>query len=231
MRHALPGLGHWRLAGEEGGALRLERQTRIMRFVDDVTVTAGAHPHGSLVDIASASRVGLGDFGQNRRNILEAFDALGVELMDVKPRPGDSGLLFCHYTPRPVKAVARPLFDPGLALLITPPALRARIVSPPDTLDVGGRFTLEAAGLFTWVAEITEWNPPRAFTTKMLSGPFAYFVHRLTVSEAGGGAVICDRVHYRSLASPVAGLFTSGWLTGIFAERTRLLDRQTEPHP
>lgn len=224
LRHAVSALGNWHIAADDGGAMRLERATRIMRFVDDVTVTLGAHPAGTVVDIASASRVGLGDFGQNRRNILEAYDALGVELMDVKPRAGDSGLLYCHYTPRPFKTAAPLFFDPAVAPLITPAALRARIVSIPENISVGAKLTLEASGLFTWVAEITEWNPPYASTDKMLSGPFASFVHRLSVAEAPGGTVISDRTHYRPLASPLMGLFTSGWLTAMFAERARLLD-------
>lgn len=57
-------------AGAETGELRAEARTRLLRFVDDVTVRVSTTGDGATrVDVASASRVGRADLGANRRRI------------------------------------------------------------------------------------------------------------------------------------------------------------------
>ena len=73
---AVASLPRWRLESEFPGELRLTRRTRVMRFVDDVTVTVQANGAGSLIHAESRSRMGVGDLGQNRRNILELWAAV-----------------------------------------------------------------------------------------------------------------------------------------------------------
>jgi uncharacterized protein (DUF1499 family) len=68
--------GRWRVESESPGELRLTRRTRVFRFVDDVIVTFKPAGPGTMIHAASKSRVGKGDLGQNRRNILELFAAL-----------------------------------------------------------------------------------------------------------------------------------------------------------
>lgn len=82
----LPG---WRLESQEtapDGAVTLHctRTTRLWRFVDDVEVRVelaekspvpGADV-ASVVRVASRSRIGQGDLGQNPRNIRELLDGL-----------------------------------------------------------------------------------------------------------------------------------------------------------
>jgi uncharacterized protein (DUF1499 family) len=56
------------------GELHLTRRTRAMRFVDDVMLTFQPdHSGATVIHAASRSRVGVGDLGQNRRNILELW--------------------------------------------------------------------------------------------------------------------------------------------------------------
>jgi len=59
------------------GFITAEARTRFMRFVDDVTVwvTAGERG-GSVVNVESRSRVGLGDFGTNARRVANYLEAL-----------------------------------------------------------------------------------------------------------------------------------------------------------
>jgi uncharacterized protein (DUF1499 family) len=63
----------WKIVGvdRDRGMIRVEARTRLLKFVDDVTITvrpaAGA---GSLVDMESRSRVGLGDLGTNARRVI-----------------------------------------------------------------------------------------------------------------------------------------------------------------
>jgi uncharacterized protein (DUF1499 family) len=69
----------WKIIGADAakGFIRAEARTKWMRFIDDVTiwVTPGGHG-GSIVDVESRSRVGLGDFGTNARRVSDYLDAL-----------------------------------------------------------------------------------------------------------------------------------------------------------
>jgi uncharacterized protein (DUF1499 family) len=56
--------------------IHLVRRTRLFRFADDVYLTWSEMPGGIRLDARSQSRIGKGDLGQNRRNILELFNKL-----------------------------------------------------------------------------------------------------------------------------------------------------------
>jgi uncharacterized protein (DUF1499 family) len=56
--------------------LHLTRRTRTIRFVDDIVLTFHHEGSGTKIHATSKSRVGAGDLGQNRRNILELWKAL-----------------------------------------------------------------------------------------------------------------------------------------------------------
>jgi uncharacterized protein (DUF1499 family) len=76
---AVAGLARWLVESTDAaaGTLRATRSTRLWRFVDHVTVRLEPLPGGGTrVHARSKSRVGVGDFGQNRRNLLELFAAL-----------------------------------------------------------------------------------------------------------------------------------------------------------
>ncbi|MGL4423801.1 MAG: DUF1499 domain-containing protein, partial [Gemmataceae bacterium] len=55
------------------GTAHLTRTTRLFRFVDNVHLTCSEEGAGLRIDAESKSRIGAGDFGQNRRNILELW--------------------------------------------------------------------------------------------------------------------------------------------------------------
>jgi uncharacterized protein (DUF1499 family) len=76
VKQVVAQLPRWAIATEKPGELQLTRQTRIIGFVDDVTVTIVLTASGVLLHAASKSRVGIGDLGQNRRNILELWAAI-----------------------------------------------------------------------------------------------------------------------------------------------------------
>ena len=54
-----------------GVDIDLTHRTRLFRFVDDIHLRLTARPDGTRVDAESRSRVGVGDLGQNRRNLRE----------------------------------------------------------------------------------------------------------------------------------------------------------------
>src|SRR5690349_12433785 len=76
VRKAVGTLPRWRVESESPGELKLTRRTRVVGFVDDVTVTLKPAGPGTMIHAASKSRVGKGDLGQNRRNILELWEAI-----------------------------------------------------------------------------------------------------------------------------------------------------------
>jgi uncharacterized protein (DUF1499 family) len=77
---AVRGQPRWRFVSSDpaAGSVHLTRRTRLLRFVDDVRLTLTPTADGVRVDADSRSRVGTGDFGQNRRNILELWRALAA---------------------------------------------------------------------------------------------------------------------------------------------------------
>lgn len=76
VRAAVATLPRWRVEGGTAQGLHLTRRTRVIRFVDDIRVTLAADAGGTVVHAESKSRLGTGDLGQNRRNILELFREL-----------------------------------------------------------------------------------------------------------------------------------------------------------
>lgn len=79
VQKAVATLAHWRIASQEPGEFKLTRRTRFIGFVDDVTVTLEPAGPGTMIHATSKSRIGIGDLGQNRRNILELWAAVRAE--------------------------------------------------------------------------------------------------------------------------------------------------------
>lgn len=74
---AMAGDKDWRLVEQQAGYAHLVHYTKTLRFADDVelfavTVTAGE----SAVAATSTSRIGIGDFGQNARNLADLLGRL-----------------------------------------------------------------------------------------------------------------------------------------------------------
>lgn len=78
VAQALAGVRGWRVVGRRDGVIQATRTTRLFRFVDDVSILLEPAAGGTAIAVRSASRVGRGDLGQNRRNIAEIWRALGL---------------------------------------------------------------------------------------------------------------------------------------------------------
>lgn len=87
--HQLAGLQQgWRLIQVDSaeGVLQAEARTRLLKFVDDVTIRVRpASGQRISVDLLSRSRVGKGDLGTNARRIGRFLAALDEAL---SPGPG-----------------------------------------------------------------------------------------------------------------------------------------------
>jgi hypothetical protein len=68
----------WHIAAsdESEGRIEATATTPLLRFKDDVVIRIRADNGGTRVDIRSASRVGLSDFGTNARRIQAFFQEL-----------------------------------------------------------------------------------------------------------------------------------------------------------
>lgn len=80
VEQVVAGLPRWQVhsADPTAGTVHLTRRTRLWRFTDDVRLTFTPTADGVRADAESRSRLGTGDLGQNRRNILELWRALGT---------------------------------------------------------------------------------------------------------------------------------------------------------
>lgn len=77
VRAAVATLPRWRVEPDsDTSQLHLTRRTRLVRFVDDIRLRLLPDGTGTTIHAESRSRVGVGDLGQNRRNILELWSAL-----------------------------------------------------------------------------------------------------------------------------------------------------------
>jgi uncharacterized protein (DUF1499 family) len=83
VKKTVASMPRWKVeASPVATQLHLTRRTRTIRFVDDVVLTFQPEGSGTKINAASRSRVGKGDLGQNRRNILELWKA-------INEHPGD----------------------------------------------------------------------------------------------------------------------------------------------
>lgn len=80
VERAIEELPRWQVRSRMETQIKATRTTRILRFVDDVTIQAEAHGDDSRTVISSASRVGKSDLGQNVRNVQELLEAVEKEL-------------------------------------------------------------------------------------------------------------------------------------------------------
>ena len=84
IEEAVSQLNGWRIESQIVSETRVEiiltRTSRMLRFVDDVTVMIEPTADGCSVNATSQSRVGKGDLGQNPRNLAELLTAIRERL-------------------------------------------------------------------------------------------------------------------------------------------------------
>ena len=112
---------------------------------------------------------------------------------------------------------------------LIPPWEKAEVVEGGGSLAVGSRVVLKMAlGPFSlkWVAEHIEYDPPRLFADRQVSGPFARWVHRHHFDDDGrGGTLLRDEVDYDppmgALGRLLGGWFIERKLARMFDYRHR----------
>jgi uncharacterized protein (DUF1499 family) len=72
--------GKWELVSADPATGRIHATTKVVGFTDDVFVSVQPEGAGTRVDMRSQSRVGKGDFGENRRHIAWLLESLDGSL-------------------------------------------------------------------------------------------------------------------------------------------------------
>lgn len=133
---------------------------------------------------------------------------------------------------------------PGALQRLIPPWESVEIESSDGSLSVGSRVVMRVR-LFgvplRWIAEHTEYDPPRLFCDTQISGPFKAWTHRHEFRSAGRYAELNDRIEYQIPMGAVGGVLGGGkvraTLEAMFAYRHRVTrddltlqaDRPCEP--
>jgi ligand-binding SRPBCC domain-containing protein len=90
--------------------------------------------------------------------------------------------------------------SPGALGRLTPPWERVEVIEGGTSIRPGSRVVLKTwlgPLPLRWVAEHTEYEPPRMFADRQVSGPFASWYHRHRFLDDGrGGTLLRDEVEY-----------------------------------
>jgi uncharacterized protein (DUF1499 family) len=78
VEEAIRNLPRWHVESTDAQTATIHaiRKTRLMRFVDDVSIRLEPTADGTRVHARSQSRIGGADLGQNRRNLIELLSFL-----------------------------------------------------------------------------------------------------------------------------------------------------------
>jgi ligand-binding SRPBCC domain-containing protein len=99
---------------------------------------------------------------------------------------------------------------------VSPPDGHEEVLSPLDTvLAQGVRVSFRARHGGIWhkmESEIIDWDPPRAFTDRQISGPFASWTHKHRFVPFQLGTLMTDSVEYETPAGPLGALADRFWL-------------------
>ena len=68
--------GKWAILSADPAAGRISATVRVLNFTDDVLVELQSEGEGTRVSVRSHSRVGKGDFGENRRHVAWLLEQL-----------------------------------------------------------------------------------------------------------------------------------------------------------
>lgn len=133
-----------------------------------------------------------------------------------------------QWLPKPLDDVFSFFSRPENLQVITPPWVDFRTVEAPRALAAGSliRYRLRWHRMpIRWTTEISEWNPPRGFVDRALSGPYALWNHEHSFATENGGTTMRDRVTYALPFGPIGRL--AHWIV-VQRDVERLFDFRAE---
>jgi ligand-binding SRPBCC domain-containing protein len=106
--------------------------------------------------------------------------------------------------------------SPGCLKLLIPPWEKVKLESGGESLHVGSRIVLRTyLGPFPvrWVAEHFEYDPPRGFADRQVSGPFVLWIHHHRFLDDGaGGTILRDEVDYEAPFGTLGRMLGDGFI-------------------
>ncbi len=106
----------------------------------------------------------------------------------------------------------------GALLRLTPPWEKINVISQENSITPHACIVLlSRVGPFPvkWVAEHVDYDPPRMFSDRQVSGPFASWFHRhWFLDDGGGGTLLRDEIDYEV---PLGAI--GRWLLGGFVRQ------------
>jgi len=104
----------------------------------------------------------------------------------------------------------------GALVRLTPPWERVELIEGGGSIRPGSRVVIRTRVgpvPLRWVAEHTEYEPPRTFADRQVSGPFASWHHRhLFLDDGSGGTLLRDEVDYEPPLGWLGRLFGGGFV-------------------
>jgi len=137
-----------------------------------------------------------------------------------------------QFVRRPLRDVFEFFSRPENLAVITPPWLGFRIMTPsPIVMEKGTviDYSIRVMGVRTrWQSLISEYEPLRAFVDQQVKGPYAFWHHTHTFTEADAGTLIDDEIHYalpfHFLGHIAHTLIVRRQLEKIFSHRARIIE-------
>jgi ligand-binding SRPBCC domain-containing protein len=133
-----------------------------------------------------------------------------------------------QWLPRPIDEVFKFFSRPENLQQITPSWLSFSMVEAPASLQAGSliRYRLRLHWIpIRWTTEISEWNPPRGFVDRAVSGPYALWNHEHIFTPERSGTMMRDRVTY---ALPLAGIGRFAHWAWVRRDVERIFDFRAE---
>jgi hypothetical protein len=126
--------------------------------------------------------------------------------------------------------------SPGALGRLTPPWEEVEVVEGGKSIRPGSRVVLRTRFgpvKLRWVAEHTEYDPPRSFGDRQVTGPFASWSHRhLFLDDGSGGTLLRDEVDYEPplgwLGRKFGGRFLEQKLEKLFEYRHEITRKIVE---
>ena len=105
---------------------------------------------------------------------------------------------------------------PGALKQLIPPWEKVELESGGESLRVGTRVVLKSylgPIPLRWIAEHFEYDPPRGFSDRQLTGPFARWEHRHRFLDDGaGGTILRDEVDYEVPLGAIGRFLGGGFI-------------------
>ena len=115
--------------------------------------------------------------------------------------------------------------QPGALARLTPPWERFQILEGGKSIQVGQRVKIQ---MFmgplpvVWVAEHTEYDPPRLFADRQVKGPFKTWYHRhWFLEDKSGGTLMRDEIDFQP---PLGRLGETLGASFLFAKLKKTFD-------